>query len=108
MNPTIELIYSQDCPNVDVTRARLQEVLARIGLASRWQEWDRESAGAPAHVRGYGSPTVLVDGRDVGEAAAAEADCCRVYPGEGRFEGAPSTEVLESAIRGARRGAREG
>ncbi len=97
---TIELIIDRDCPNVDGERAELRRSLAELELPWEWQEWDRESPDAPAHARNYGSPTVLVDGRDVaGDNTEADANCCRVYvQADGRFRGAPSADMIRAAL----------
>jgi hypothetical protein len=61
----IELIYDMDCPNVESARGVLRDALAAEGLESEWAEWDRESGDSHEYAREYGSPTILVDGRDV-------------------------------------------
>jgi mercuric ion transport protein len=66
----VELVYDSDCPAARQARENLREALLRAGLAPRWVEWERSSPDAPERVRAYGSPTMLVDGRDV---AANEA-----------------------------------
>ncbi len=97
---TIELIIDRDGPNVVDARAALRRALAELELPLEWQEWDRESPDAPAHARKYGSPTVLVDGRDVaGDDTEGDANCCRVYAqADGRFRGAPSADMIRAAL----------
>ncbi len=97
---TIELIIDRDCPNVVDARAALRRALAELELPLEWQEWDRESPDAPAHARNYGSPTVLVDGRDVaGDNTEGDANCCRVYAqADGRFRGAPPADLIRAAL----------
>ena len=97
---TIELIIDRDCPNVVDARAELRRALAELELPLEWQEWDRESPDAPAHARNYGSPTVLVDGRDVaGDNTEGDGNCCRVYvQADGRFRGAPSADMIRAAL----------
>ena len=97
---TIELIIDRDCPNVVDARVELRRALADLALPLEWQEWDRENPDAPAHARHYGSPTVLVDGRDVaGDNTEADANCCRVYAqADGRFRGAPSADMIRAAL----------
>ncbi len=97
---TIELITDRDCPNVVDARAELRRALAELALPLEWQEWDRESPDAPAHARNYGSPTVLVDGRDVaGDNTEGDANCCRVYvQADGRFSGVPSADLIRAAL----------
>ena len=96
----VELIIDRGCPNVEAARAELRRALSDLELPLRWQEWDRESAEAPSYAREYGSPTVLVDGRDVvGDGTEADANCCRVYlGGDGRIRGAPSAEEIRDAL----------
>lgn len=103
--PRLELIYDTDCPNVERARKALLEGFSRAGLQPSWDEWDRQSPGSPAYVRGYGSPTILVDGVDVaGAVPGTEESSCRLYHhGSGPFDGAPSTEQIRAALRtGAR------
>ncbi|MGQ0658414.1 MAG: hypothetical protein ACT4NU_10030 [Chromatiales bacterium] len=61
----VELIYDTDCPNVQRTRKAILEGFIEAGLQPSWKEWDRKSPDSPAYVLGYGSPTILVNGRDV-------------------------------------------
>lgn len=75
--PTVDFVYDQDCPNVKVARANLMRAFSRTGLSARWKEHQIGSAEAPTRVRGFGSPTILVDGVDVGGLTAGAEDCCR-------------------------------
>lgn len=97
----VELIYDADCPNAEAARSQLRLALARAGKAPEWDEWERSDPAAPSHVRRYGSPTILVDGRDIaGQAAAEGADCCRLYQSEsGGLQGFPSAESIAAALR---------
>ncbi len=101
MNHKVELVYDRDCPNVEAARAHLRQAFVQIGESPEWQEWDRESADAPAYVKQYGSPTVLIDGRDVaGTGTEAESNCCRVYArADGRLQGVPPVEEIQAALR---------
>ena len=96
----VELIFSPDCPNADLARGRISEALSALGRVPSWTEWNRESPTAPAYVRGYGSPTVLVDGRDVSASPASMADSCRVYASDAGFDRAPSVQALVEALSG--------
>jgi mercuric ion transport protein len=98
---TVELIYFDGCPNVDLARERLKQAFAVVKMKPQWQEWDREDPASPAHVRHYGSPTVLVNGRDVtgSPPSPEEAGSCRVYTeGSGALDGAPSVQAIASAL----------
>jgi len=97
----IELIYARDCPNVNAARANLVRALSATRLPVRWTEWDRLSPETPSYVRGFGSPTVLVDGRDVGGISETEAAgaCCRIYrSSKSGLTGAPSTDLIARAL----------
>lgn len=103
----LELIFDSDCPNVDATRTVLREALTELGLPARWSEWNRADPRAPARARDYGSPTVLLDGRDVAAQAPGSqgASCCRVYEdGDGRLGGVPARSTVLDALRAAAQG----
>ena len=97
---TIELIYDSDCPNVAATRHQLLCAFTALGLAPEWREWDRDEPDSPVHVRNYGSPTILVDGKDIaGTEAEPEASCCRIYSNaEGQASGVPALAQIKSAL----------
>ena len=96
----VELITDPDCPHVEAARTQLRRALAALDLPAEWQEWDRARPDAPAHALRYGSPTVLVNGRDVaGDGTEADANCCRVYPSaDGGVQGTPSVEAITAAL----------
>jgi len=92
--PTVDLVYDSECPNVKATRANLMRAFSRAGTTARWMEHQIGTPDSPAHVRGFGSPTVLVDGADVGGLAPGAESCCRVY----ERGGAPSVESIAAAL----------
>lgn len=97
----VELIYDADCPNAAATRSLLISAFARTGASARWREWERSAPDTPAHARTYGSPTILVDGKDVaGPSPEADSAACRVYsaPG-GVLARTPPLETICSALR---------
>ncbi len=98
--PRVELIYDMDCPNAERAREALLRGFSEAGLPPSWTEWDRKSPGIPAYVRQYGSPTILVDGRDVTGAGPNEGhDSCRIYDhhAEG-LKGVPPVHSIVSAF----------
>lgn len=88
---SIELVYFSGCPNVEVARTNLRAALDRARIPTRWTEWDQLDARAPKRVQCYGSPTILVDGRDVTGVGPSDAFACRAT-------GAPSVEHILVAI----------
>jgi hypothetical protein len=102
----LELVYDPDCPNVGRARVAIRAALIAAGLREEWVEWRRDATDTPERFRALGSPSVLVNGKDVGSdetvAATADANSCRVYVDEGgRLRGAPSAELITEAIREA-------
>lgn len=102
----VELIYDADCPNVAAVRSLLIRAFTRTGVSARWREWDRGSPDSPEYVRGYGSPTILVNGKDiVGVAPDAGTRACRVYSDEhGGLSRTPPLEAVCAALLGASSG----
>lgn len=97
--PVVELLYAGHCPNVAGTREQLFRAFTEVGLQPRWTEWQVDAADAPDRVRGYGSPTVLVDGRDVVPVDGSGHDACRIYERfEGGMSGVPSIESIVAAL----------
>jgi hypothetical protein len=101
--PSIDLIYDSDCPNIDRARAAIREALRTAGTAEAWKEWDRADPRTPKEFLGFGSPTVLVNGRDIGcdemggEVTGAES--CRIYVDDcGCMCGAPSSALILAAF----------
>ena len=94
MKPSIALIYFDGCPNVELARTHLRRAIEDAGLDTQWQEWEQNDPSAPAWVKEHGSPTVLVNGRDVtggGDTAGVAASACRA-------DGAPSVETIRAAL----------
>ena len=72
MSVSVDFIYDPECPNAKTARANLMTALSRAGVAPRWVEHLAGAPSTPVEVRSFGSPTVLVDGRDVaGDAPAS-------------------------------------
>lgn len=69
MSRTVEFVHFAGCPNADAARQALRSALRAAGRAEEWTEWDLLSPETPDRVRGYASPSILVDGVDVGGAS---------------------------------------
>jgi mercuric ion transport protein len=91
---SVELVLIQGCPNARIARENLGSALTRAGRQAEWVEWDAEDPAIPAELLVYGSPTILVDGRDVtGAAQTGSAAACRA-------DGAPAVSVILAALMG--------
>jgi hypothetical protein len=98
----VDLIFDRDCPNVEATRANLKKALVQAGLPPEWKEWNCTADDTPAELRGFGSPTVLINGIDVTGEPPSGAACCRLYrAADGRLLEAPAVEMLIRALHNA-------
>jgi len=100
----VEIVYFDDCPNLAVAREHLMQAFAKSGRMPQWREWNRDDPESPAYARGYGSPTILVDGKDVTGVPPSEdgTAACRVYLSEsGIAEGAPAIDDIVTALAAA-------
>jgi hypothetical protein len=99
----VELIYEQSCPNIAAARTQLLKAFHAAKLTPRWQEWELNQAETPAYAHGCGSPTILVNGRDVsGGTMLDNSDCCRIYSDpDGHYSGVPVLSDIVSALREA-------
>ncbi len=77
---------------------QLQRTLILAGLPAQWDEHDVSADDAPAHTQGYGSPTILVDGRDVSGGSPTDGSACRLYLGS-EVPGVPPQAAILAALR---------
>ena len=96
----VELIYDADCPNVAAARSLLIKAFTQTGVSARWNEWERGSPESPVYAQSFGSPTILVDGKDIaGISPAADARTCRVYSDSGGIlRAAPPLDLICAAL----------
>ena len=98
------LLYDHDCPNVAECRGNLLKAFTAAGKKPLWREVDRSAKDTPASLRGYGSPTILIDGTDVGgQKPVSDGASCRLYRDEhGGYAGVPSVEQITKSLRAER------
>lgn len=97
--PSVELVYENTCPNVDATRARLAQAFRAAGITPAWSEWEVGDPQAPEHVRRFGSPTILVDRKDVMALPDEDAgSCCRIYTLDCDERGVPPLDAIVTAL----------
>lgn len=97
----VELVFERNCPNIEAARAQLLKAFQEAKITPHWQEWEVSNPGAPESVLGYGSPTILVNGKDVcGESPAENVDSCRIYTNpEGGYSGVPALSDVAEALK---------
>ncbi|MGH8224728.1 MAG: hypothetical protein ACRER1_01050 [Gammaproteobacteria bacterium] len=99
--PRVELVYFAGCPNVGAARTAIREAMSAEGLVPQWREWNRDDPATPATLRACGSPTIMINDRDISP-ANAEAASCRVYADATSLRGTPAIETIRLAIQAAR------
>lgn len=104
----IQLLFFPGCPNVDAARDTLRRALRASGLQDRFEEVDVSAPDAPASLRRWGSPTILVDGVDV-DGTTPSGSSCRLYRFDGsKVSGVPSEEAILRAVASSRPRGRSG
>jgi len=94
VEPLVELIFFAGCPHVEPARAALRIARERAAWRRSGRTGTRLRPEAPAHAHGLGSPTILVDGRDVtGASTRTTGRACRA-------DGVPAPEVIIAALAG--------
>jgi hypothetical protein len=97
--PKVELVYDPDCPNVDHARERLRQAIGERRQGLHWAEWCSDDPALPDYARGHGSPTILIDERDIA-ADHPKASSCRLYDqGDGSLHPAPPVAMILAALR---------
>ena len=95
----IQLLSFPGCPNVGAAREMLCAVLASAQIDETVEEVDTTSPDTPETLRGWGSPTILVNGRDVGGQEAPSGAGCRIYRDEaGSLCRTPPVALLRAAL----------
>ena len=81
--PAIELLGFPGCPNTPAMRENLTAALAAIGKGWAFQDTNQEALPEDDPRRGYPTPTILVNGRDLFGLPVPTAPSmgCRLYPG---------------------------
>lgn len=98
---TALILHIDECPNWREACARVASALEIVG-ASRGSVEHRlvTDATVGRTPQFAGSPTILIDGRDLFPSEGATADlACRVYVSEGRLAGLPSVDEIVAALK---------
>ena len=84
VGPRLQVLSFEGCPNAGILSASLEEACAQVGLpVSLIEQVNLADLDDDDPRRGWGSPTILVDGADLMglEPPAGAAISCRIYPG---------------------------
>ncbi|HVA63280.1 MAG TPA: hypothetical protein VNF74_06115 [Terriglobales bacterium] len=93
---TVRVLSFCGCPHGETALARVRQALAQLAATAELEEMRMGPGDAAAELGFCGSPTVLVNGRDVEPAPPNQGLACRLYTGG---DGAPSLAALSRAMR---------
>ena len=91
----VQLLFFDGCPLAEAARRSLETALAECG-ASDYEEIDILEPDVSDDLRGWGSPTILVNGVDVSGHPKGDSVGCRIYPGSDRV---PSVTTIATNLR---------
>jgi hypothetical protein len=97
----VEILHIDDCPNWEEAGGRVRSALEEAGkvgvdIAFRLLNTSEEAASVPF----AGSPTILVDGKDLFDTdGRTSALACRVYFTPTGLAGLPTVEQLVEALK---------
>jgi len=100
----VSFLYFEDCPSHELALERLHQVLAEEGIDAEVEVVKVETDVQVEQLHFMGSPTILVEGRDIDPPPAdlQFALTCRVYRREdGRISPLPSPEMIRRGLRAA-------
>lgn len=98
----VELLYFEGCPSYERLLPRLRDLVAEHGAGVDIELRRVETPEAAENERFLGSPTVLVDGRDVEPGATGRSDYglkCRLYPTSDGHSPTPPDDFVIAALR---------
>jgi hypothetical protein len=104
MDMDIHFLWWQGCPSHPEAWQRLQEVLGEMKLSVQPESIEIKTDEEAERWHFPGSPTILVNGRDIDPNAPTQASrlTCRVYFKEdGRPSPLPSKEMIRRALENA-------
>lgn len=94
----IQFLYTDGCPYNDLARSALSEAMAEEGIRAYVEEIyvgneeDARRLGFP------GSPTILVNGLDIGRGGPPGLGCREYETADGRRQGWPDKETIRWAL----------
>jgi len=98
----VELLWWEGCPSTERALTAVREALSELGLSGVEVHMREIETGDDAEAAGFvGSPTILIDGRDIVPAADGEQIglSCRVYrQRDGRMSPIPDPDDLREAL----------
>ncbi|MBX2883875.1 MAG: hypothetical protein KTR32_28235 [Granulosicoccus sp.] len=91
----IQLLVFEGCPMAEPARENLKEALTTCGIDT-FEEIDILDSKSPEELRGWGSPTILVNGQDISGHKKGGGVSCRIYNMPG---GVPDVQSIVNSLR---------
>lgn len=100
----VQLLFFPGCPNAQTTRDALTRAFEQIGIPPRFEDLDVSAPGTPGSLKGWGSPTILVNGHDVSGGEISPRPSCRLYESSSSDNrGVPPGDAIVAALLQARK-----
>jgi hypothetical protein len=103
----VSFLYYKDCPSHELALERLRQVLTEEEIEAEVEVIEVETDAQAEQWRFVGSPTILVEGRDIDPPppSAQFGLTCRAYRREdGRISPLPPPELIRRSLRAAAAG----
>ena len=99
----IQFLWFDGCPLAPAARQVLHDALDHLNglIGYSLEEVDLNAADTPGPLKRWGSPTILLDGRDITGAEPGTASHCKVYSGPG---GVPAVMDIVAALESSGQG----
>ena len=95
----VQLLTFPGCPNAAAARELLRRVLESSNVLAEIEEVDTSAPETPERLRGWSSPTILIDGMDIEGLERPATASCRLYRDPaGRLSGVPPEATLQAAL----------
>ncbi|MBI2856858.1 MAG: hypothetical protein HYX95_00940 [Chloroflexi bacterium] len=96
----VQLLRFPDCPDAAAAGVALRRVLAECNLPAEFEEIDITAPGTPEALARWGSPTILINGKDlVGETPSGPT--CRLYATPEGVAGVPPDNLIREKLQTA-------
>lgn len=97
----IQFLYTDGCPYNGLARSALSEVMAEEGIRAYVEEVYVRTEEDARRLGFPGSPTVLINGRDVNSGGPSGLGCREYETADGRRQGWPDKETIRWALAAA-------
>jgi hypothetical protein len=95
----VQLLTFPGCPNAIAARELIQRLLSSSGIRASLEEVNTTAPETPEQLRGWGSPTILINGVDIEGQDTPVTASCRLYrDSAGRLRGVPPEALLQAAL----------